>query len=215
MADIERSRQAAPYSATGQILRRNLRACIVHPLDDDSAMLASNLQRMGMKVQTVWPAPVNPPEEAELVFLSWRAEMADSEHVRDWSSRIPIIAVISFENPTVIEHALSLGCTSIVMVPVRPSGLLSAVVMGVHLHKQQRQLIERQKRLEQKLTGMRQIAEAKAILMRMNGLDENQAYEVLRTKAMAKRVPIEEICGAVIQANDVFSVLVPRSPGEE
>lgn len=84
-----------------------------------------------------------------------------------------------------------------------------------HLHKQQRQLVERARRLEQKLTGIRQIAEAKAILMRMNGLDENQAYEVLRTKAMAKRVPIEEICVAVIQANDVFSVMVAKRPDEE
>lgn len=210
MPDAEPSISVAPYGATGSILRKNLRTTLMHPHDADSAALADHLQRMGLKVQATWPAPATPPEDTELIFLSWRAECVDSDEFADWSTRAPIIAVISYENPSFIDHALSIGCTSVITTPIRATGLLSAVVMAIHLHKRQRQHTDRIARLEQKITGMRQLGEAKAILMRMHGVDEASAYETLRSQAMAKRVPIEDVCASVIQANDVFSVMTPQ-----
>lgn len=198
------------YGATGSILRRNLRAAIVHPNDADSALLADHLQRMGIKTRAIWPPPALPPEGAELIFLSWRAESTESSEFQGWVSRVPLVAVISYENPTFIDHALSLGCTAVVTTPIRASGLLSAVVLALHLHKRERQKTDRIDRLEKKLNGVRQMGEAKAILMRLHGVDEAHAYEMLRSQAMAKRVPIEEICVAVIQANDVFSTMTHR-----
>lgn len=210
MPDVEPPVPVAPYGATGSILRKNLRATLVHPHDGDSAVLADHLQRMGLKVQVTWPAPTAPPEGTELIFLSWRAECLDSDEFADWAARAPMIAVISYENPTFIDHALRIGCTSVVTTPIRAAGLLSAVVMAIHLHKRQRQHTDRIARLEQKVTGMRQLGEAKAILMRMHGVDEAKAYETLRSQAMAKRIPIESVCASVIQANDVFSVMTPQ-----
>ncbi|WP_207383490.1 ANTAR domain-containing response regulator [Comamonas thiooxydans] len=183
---------------------------IIHPNDADSAVLADHLQRMGMKVRSVWPAPARPPEDAELIFLSWRAECVDPNEFRDWAIVVPIIAVISYESPTFLDHAINIGCTSMVTTPIRAAGLLSTIVMATHLHRHQRQQNDRIKRLEQKVTGMRQLAEAKAIIMRMKDVHEAQAYEILRSQAMAKRIPIEDVCSSVIQANDLFSEMASK-----
>ena len=80
----------------------------------------------------------------------------------------------------------------------------------MRLHKQNKQLADRVERLEHKVVSMRQLGEAQAILMRMHSINESQAYEILRTQAMAKRLPIETICQSIIQANDVFSMTAPK-----
>ena len=62
------------------------------------------------------------------------------------------------------------------------------------------------------MLGIRQISEAKAILMRMHSIGEEQAYEILRHQAMDKRITVEEISCSLIQANDIFSWTTPGAP---
>lgn len=41
--------------------------------------------------------------------------------------------------------------------------------------------------------------------MQTRGLSEVDAYRVMREQAMAKRVTIEEIAGAIVNANEILS----------
>jgi AmiR/NasT family two-component response regulator len=59
------------------------------------------------------------------------------------------------------------------------------------------------------MLGIRQVSEAKAILMRMHSIGEEQAYEILRHQAMDKRITVEEISCSLIQANDISPGLRP------
>lgn len=191
-------------------MRRSLRVLVIHPNDSDGAVLTGHLQRMGFNVQAFWPIPVVRPENVELIFLAMHPERRDPLEHWQKSHNVPIISVIAFENPTFIDHALEIGSTAVITTPIRISGLLSAVVMAMQLHKQNKQFVDRVERLEHKVVGMRQLGEAQAILMRMHGINESQAYEILRSQAMAKRLPIETICQSIMQANDVFSMTTPR-----
>ncbi|MBG6078152.1 ANTAR domain-containing response regulator [Polaromonas sp. CG_9.11] len=192
-------------------MRKNLRVVVIHPNDADGGVLTNHLQRMGFSVQGFWPVPLAPPENAELIFLALNPEQRDPHENWDKSNCSPIISVITYENPTFIDHALKLGSTAVITTPIRASGLLSAVVMAMEIHRQHKQHLNRIERLEQKLIGMRYTGEAQAILMRMHGIDETHAYEILRRQAMAKRVPIETICQSIIQANEIFSVTAPNN----
>lgn len=202
---------AGGSSTTGTILRKNLRVVVIHPNDADGGVLTNHLQRMGFSVQGFWPVPLAPPENAELIFLALNPEQRDPHENWHKSNCSPIISVIAYENPTFIDHALKLGSTAVITTPIRASGLLSAVVMAMQLHRRHKQNTDRIERLEQKLIGMRHLGEAQAILMRMHGIDETNAYEILRSQAMTRRVPIETICQSIIQANDIFSMTAPQN----
>jgi AmiR/NasT family two-component response regulator len=60
------------------------------------------------------------------------------------------------------------------------------------------------RKLEQKLSGIQKIQKAKSILMEKQGLNEDDAYQTLRRQAMGKRVPMEEMATAIINANELL-----------
>ena len=59
-------------------------------------------------------------------------------------------------------------------------------------------------RLEQRLAGQRKIAKAKAIFMQSRNITDEDAYNLIRNRAMTKRVTTEEIADAVIKANEIL-----------
>jgi AmiR/NasT family two-component response regulator len=54
--------------------------------------------------------------------------------------------------------------------------------------------------------GVRQIAEAKNILMISRNLNEKDAYELIRDRAMSKRITTEEVAISIINANEILSL---------
>jgi AmiR/NasT family two-component response regulator len=119
---------------------------------------------------------------------------------------VPVIAVIAYENPTVIEAVLRLGAIATVPSPVRSFGLLSVLVLARELHGSLRKQKKRIAQLEAKLLGVRQIAEAQDILCAQHGISKEEAYRVIREQAMQKRITAEEIAKSIINANEILGL---------
>jgi AmiR/NasT family two-component response regulator len=197
------------YSTTGSILARKLKIAVILPDDSDRRTLVDHLKRMGFQVQISWPAPKAPPEFADLIFLSCQPDKQNPYKGWNCVESTPLIAVLNYESPIFIDYALKLGSQAVLTTPIRASGLLSAIALCVQRFRDSRRQADRVRRLELKLKGVMQLAEAKTILMRMYSVSEADAYEILRTQAMAKRITIEEISQSIIQANDIFSSTTP------
>ncbi len=192
-----------------QILRdlRSLRVCVFHPRDQDGADLTRQLERIGCQVQAFWPPLPELPDDADAVFMALSPDMVDADfswHQPD--DGVPVIAVIAYENPTVIEAVLRLGAIATVASPVRSFGLLSVLVLARELHGSQRKQKKRIAQLEAKLLGVRQIAEAQEILCAQHGISKDEAYRVIREQAMHKRITAEEIAKSIINANEILGL---------
>lgn len=198
-------------SATALLLSRGIRCVVLHPDDDDGETLTNHLRRMGFKVRAYWPVPDTLPADTDLVFFALQFDRAEPEMSWLDLNKHALITISSYENPTFIDKTLSLGASATITTPVRASGLLSTMVFALHHAQQRRQMTDRIERLEKKMIGLRQVSEAKAILMRMHNIGEEQAYEILRHQAMDKRITVEEMARALIQANDIFSWTTPDS----
>lgn len=197
-----------------QILRdlRSLRVCVFHPRDQDGQGLTRQLERIGCQVQAFWPPLPDLPEDADVVFLALSPDMLDADFT--WCHREdapPVIAVIAYENPTLIEAVLRLGAIATVASPVRSFGLLSVLVLARDWHDTVRKQQKRIGQLEAKLRGARQIAEAQEILVAQHGISKEEAYRVIREQAMQKRVTAEEIARSIINANEILGVRQLRS----
>ncbi len=195
---------------------RTLRIAVLHPDDTDGRQLTQQLQRIGCQVQAFWPPTPTLPEGTDVVFLAVQPEITQVEF--DWvkAENAPAcIAVVNYENPTIVETVLRLNARAVLPSPVRSFGLLLALVIARTVNNEIQCHARRVRKLEAKLTGARRIAEAKSILMRTRNVTEDQAYDLIRDQAMSKRVTTEDIAAAIINANEILSMGVSPRPATD
>ncbi|MDB5818290.1 MAG: hypothetical protein JWQ11_1930 [Rhizobacter sp.] len=201
--------------STPDLLRnlRNLRVMVFHPKDADSELLTEQLQRIGCQVMTMWPPLAELPDSVDFVYCAVRPDHAATQCA--WmveEPTRPVIAIIDYENPTVIDAAMRMGSVAVLTSPIHSTGILSSLAMAQHIHARHNELQRRNARLQQKLLGANQVSQAKAILVRTRCVSDADAYRLIREQAMTKRVPTEEIARAIIQADDVLS-FAPKTGG--
>jgi AmiR/NasT family two-component response regulator len=150
------------------------------------------------------------PDGIDVVFLAVRPDdiCLDFAWCKGVQSPI-IVAVVTYENPTIVETVLRIGAKGILPAPVRSFGVLSSLVLARQHNEEIQSLTKRVQKLENKLLGQRKIVEAKTILMETRGISENEAFNLIREQAMQKRVTNEEIAIAIINANDILSFKKP------
>ena len=194
--------------ATPALLRdlRSLQVVVFHPDDSDGHELISQLHRIGCQVRAFWPPLDKLPDDTGLVFFAVRPDALAVEPA--WLRREPVppvLAVVNYENPVIIEAVLRLNAQGIVASPVKSFGLLSATVVALSQCERLRERDRYVSKLEQRLQGLRKLGKAKSILMLTRSIGEEEAYRLIREQAMAKRVTTEEISDAIIKANEILA----------
>jgi AmiR/NasT family two-component response regulator len=207
VCDYSRSGAQPPRPAQ-QILKdlRSLYVCVFHPNDSDGKELTRQLQRIGCQTQAFWPAPPAPPPDTGLVFVSVSPDLTGQEF--SWSAcedAPPVIAVVNYENPTVVNRVFSLGALAVVTSPVHSFGLLSKMAIALETSRELKESRARIARLEAKLIGVRAVATAQNILSSRRGISLDEAYKLMRKQAMSKRVTIEEIASDFVNANAIMA----------
>jgi AmiR/NasT family two-component response regulator len=215
---VERAQQSGSARATPQQLKelRTLTVAVIHPDDSDGQQLTQQLQRIGCKVHAYWPPVQAINENIDVVFLAVRPETPNlsMEWVRDQDAPT-IIAVVNYENPTIVEAVLNLGAKAVLPSPVRSFGLLSVLVLARESHKVNRSLAKRLNKLETKLLALRHVSDAKTVLMKAHNISENEAYDLIREQAMSKRTTTEEVAMAIVQAHELISMSAPMHRKKE
>ncbi len=184
---------------------RSLRVVVFHPSDQDGEEIIRQLQRIGCQVRAFWPPLEKLPDEVDLVFLAVRPEVIGQDF--PWlkaEETPPLIAVVNYENPTVVEAVIKVDAHGVLASPVKSFGLLTSMVIARQLAAKEKEQAKHIDRLEQRLAGIRRLSKAKAILMQTRAITEEQAYEIIREQAMSKRVTTEEIATAIINANEIL-----------
>ena len=186
---------------------RTLKVAVLHPDDADGRQLTQQLQRIGCQVQAFWPPPLAMPDGIDVVFLAVRPDSVDMGCELTQGEDPPtLIAIVNYENPTIVETVLHIRARAVLPSPVRSFGLLSALVVARQVTQEMRSRDRRLRKLEVKLLGARRISEAKNILMRTRQISETAAYDLIRDQAMSKRVTTEEIATAIVNANEILSL---------
>jgi AmiR/NasT family two-component response regulator len=210
----ERMERQSSLRATPQQLKelRTLTVAVVHPDDSDGRQLTQQLQRIGCRVRAVWPPVQSIGEEVDVAFVAVRPDILSLN--MDWTREEDaptVIAVVNYENPTIVEAVLGMDAKAILPSPVRSFGLLSTLVLARESHKVNRALARRLKKVEAKLLGVRHIADAKVILMKTHQVSETEAYDLIRDQAMSKRTTTEEVAMAIVEAHELLSLsIAPR-----
>jgi AmiR/NasT family two-component response regulator len=192
-----------------QILRdlRGLRVQVVHPPDNERIGLVEHLRRIGCMVDTQWPVPGHWSDGFDVMLLAIEHDVrADIEKLLKSGNgaRPTLIAIVGYEDPSTLQLVLEAGAVAVIERPIRPFGLLTHLTIARSLWLERRETDKRIRKLERKLAGIQRIQKAKAILMDGQGLTEVDAYESIRRQAMAKRMSMDEMAAAIINANELL-----------
>jgi AmiR/NasT family two-component response regulator len=186
---------------------RSLKVGVFHPDDSDGQLLTQQLQRIGCQVRAFWPPLPTLPGDLDVIFLAVRPDSIDFGYEWAQGEDCPaVIAVVTYENPTIVEAVPRIGARAVLPSPVRSFGLLSTLVIARQTDIDDKSMARRLRKLEAKMLGMRRLSEAKEILMRTRNISETQAYDLIREQAMSKRVTTEEIAASIVNANEILSL---------
>lgn len=186
---------------------RSLRVAVLHPDDSDGLLLIQQLQRIGCQTQALWPPPPALPDVTDVVFIAVRPDII--RHDMSWRTpelRAAVIAIVTYENPTIVQTVLELGAHAVMPSPVRSFGVLSTLVVAREVRHEASNQTKQIRKLETRLLGVRRLAEAKAVLMQTRNISEDAAYDLIRAQAMTKRMSMDEIANAIISANDILNL---------
>lgn len=183
---------------------RKSRVLVLHPEDADGVALTRQIKRIGCQVETIWPAPaVLPPREAAFFLIGDTPDIS-------WLGTGPdtaLIAILGSESPTVLKALIDSNAQGVLIKPLRPAGVLSALVLALSLRGYEQRLLGKVTKLEENLKSRREIERATRIIMETRKLSEGDAYQFIRKQATAKRVSIAAIAASVISAHELFGDL--------
>lgn len=187
---------------------RELNILVVHPRDSMGGELLQQISRIGCGVQSAWPVPDNLSAKTDLVI----AEMAEGPPDQlkallnsAGKDGVAFIAVIGYENPSVLQGIFEVGAHAVMTKPVRATGVMSNILMARKTWLEQVKAKREYEKIKTRMDHLQTINDAKFILMRHHGVNDKEAYSIIRKHAMSKRTTTVEIAQAIIQATGILS----------
>ncbi len=178
---------------------------VCHPDNTERGELIVHLQRFGCRIEACWPPSESVSPDIDLAFLAIVPGGTIPAWAIDEELRRPaVIAIVGYENPTIIDSVLRIAAEGVVTSPIRQFGLLATIVLSLQIHENHASIIKRAKRLDLKLIGIKQVNEAKLIIMNARKVSEEESYKILREEAMTRRVTIERMARTIVEANRIF-----------
>jgi AmiR/NasT family two-component response regulator len=183
---------------------RQLRMVVAHPRDHDGDLLIRHLQRLGCRVDYVWPPGTL--LEGDVDVLLCLVDPA-ARALLDAATAQTGPAVIGIIDPRVaVALRLLHEATphAVINRPFDPATLVPNLVVARNNLRYQRRQLSKVAKLEETLRSYRKVEQAKAILMEKRKIGEPEAYSFLREQAMRRRVPISVIASVVVESNEVL-----------
>ena len=183
---------------------RNTKVVVLHPQDDDQRILSLQLQRIGCKVSEAWPYQEAALNGANAIFFLADPDQSESlGRLSDWHQSA-LIAIVSYENPLVLQSITNIGVHGVITKPIRPIGVLANLLTALSIFKYEGRLNARIAKLDETLKARRLVERATRILAEHQSIDEDDAYALIRTEAMNKQVTISEMASSIINADKIF-----------
>lgn len=185
---------------------RGAQILVVHPRDAECDALIHQLQRIGCTVRQDWPPPAALPRDVDTIFHL--VETTDTPAFASLAEDGPtLIAIVEYENPTVLKRLLDSNAHGVVNKPIRSIGILSALVLARSLRGYTQRLNVKVRKLEDTLKARRDVDKAVKILVTLKKISEADAYELIRTQATQKRLSMAQIATTILGAQELLGGL--------
>lgn len=189
---------------------RELNVAVMHPRDKTAEELLRQIHRIGCGHESIWPIPNKIPENIDVLFVD--IDETNPKQIKPLLSKMKsappaIIAIINYENPSVLEGLFDIGAHAVITKPLRATGVMSAILMARRFWSESKRFRNDLDKLKARVENIQKLNDAKLILMHHRGISDKDAYSIIRKQAMAKRTTTLEIAQSIINANGILSDL--------
>jgi len=179
---------------------RGLAALVLHDADRNRAMLERTLEQLGLDVTLLEPTLEAVPQtllkEAGILFVD--ADLGALPPLSD-AGTPPIVAVIGHETPSRLLRVVEIAASAFLIKPVRAQGVFSAIFVAVNSHRRLSGLQARLAAMSSRHGARRQVIKAVIMLMQRHGIDDDEAFGMLRRESMARRITVETFSQQLIE----------------
>jgi AmiR/NasT family two-component response regulator len=179
---------------------RGLAALVLHDADRNRAMLERTLDQLGLGVTLLEPTIEAVPQallkEAGILFVD--ADLGALPPLSDVGTP-PIVAVIGHETPSRLLRVVEIAASAFLVKPVRAQGVFSAIFVAVNSHRRLSGLQARLVAMSSRHNARRQVIKAVIVLMQRHGIDDDEAFRMLRRESMARRITVEKFSEQLVE----------------
>lgn len=117
---------------------------------------------------------------------------------------IAVIMLTAYNDKQFIDKAAEFGVLGYIVKPIDEKSLVPAIEIAVKRVEELSRLKADLEKQEQKMEERKLIDKAKGILIKNNGISEDDAYRYLRTISMNKRKPMAEVARIIIDTDSML-----------
>lgn len=117
---------------------------------------------------------------------------------------LPTVLFTKNSNKDTIKSAIDAGVTAYIVDGIDPAKLESILEISIEQFKKHKKLLSDLEDTKNKLADRKDIDRAKVLLMKLHGLDEDQAFQLLRKNAMSHRMTIGEMARRLLDAQELL-----------
>lgn len=113
------------------------------------------------------------------------------------------ILLTAYSDQELVQKATEAGAFAYLIKPFKPQDLPPAIEVAVSRFRQTQTLHKQVHELNQRLEARRIIERAKGMLMRKQGISEEEAYARIRQRSMETRRSMREVAEAILMTDDM------------
>jgi AmiR/NasT family two-component response regulator len=184
----------------------NIHAVVLSERDEQGNLLVRELQRLRVRVRTIWPPPDVLPSDADVLYCEYNRELPRKLPWAPGDAKSALVVILpSHEpiDPEILEHATP---DAVLARPFSANAVVASFVLARSQFRYQQRLRSKVDRLDENLRAMRVVERAKAILMSTRDISGDEAYKFIRGQAMDRRVSVGSLAAAIVSS---FELLGP------
>jgi response regulator NasT len=202
------------HPATEAAMSRRLRIAVADDERDTREFFQDLLPRLGHQVVAAAGgrqlAELCRVAEPDLVITDVKMPGADGLEAADEVNRsrpVPVILVSGHSSPELLARAGADYVMAYLTKPVKPADLETAIHLAVLRFERFQALRKEAAELRQALEDRKLIERAKGIVGRRLGVDEEEAFRLLRCEASDSNQKLAQVAQRVIDSDEVFRQL--------
>jgi AmiR/NasT family two-component response regulator len=124
----------------------------------------------------------------------------------------PIIGLLGVSAPSRLKALMRAGATSFLRKPIHGAAVYPALFIGVNEYRRHRHLETLLEDQGRRRRGRRDVVKAIIRTMSEYGIDDDEAYDLLRRRSMTLRQTLEDLCEDLVRSSDgqEYGEFVPR-----
>jgi two-component system, response regulator / RNA-binding antiterminator len=181
---------------------RGFAALVLHAADQNRAVLERALAQLGVVATVLDPTasemvPSDLLKGAGILFVD--ADLGSLPPL-SVAGGPPIVAVIGHETPSRLLRVHEIAASAFLIKPLRAQGVFSAIFVAVNGHRRLSGLQDQLGAMASRHAARRHVIKAVIAVMQRHGVDDEEAFRMLRRESMARRITVEELSQHLVES---------------